>query len=108
MWNPSCVSCVSYSSRSFAHAPMLGQRPKTHDFTHNADPFIGVDNGGNTFVAAVIPYGMVKLEPDIATFDNCCSAFGYFTAGNILGLSLALGGHLDSAVIVSSKICAVK
>jgi hypothetical protein len=27
---------------------MLRQRPETHDFTHNVDPFIGIDGGDNT------------------------------------------------------------
>ena len=57
------------------------------DFTHNVDPFIGVDWGGNTFVGSAIPFGMVKLGPDMATFDNRHSGFGYFSAGNILGFS---------------------
>jgi hypothetical protein len=35
--------------------------------TRNVDPFIGVDWGGNTFVGSTIPYGMVKLGPDMET-----------------------------------------
>src|SRR5260370_34376576 len=78
-----CLSLVVL----LAHSPMLGQRPGTEDFTHNVDPFIGVDWGGNTFVGAAIPYGMVKLGPDMATFGNRRSGFGYSSFGNILGLS---------------------
>ena len=71
----------------FASATALAQRPGTQDFTHNVDPFIGVDWGGNTFVGAAIPFGMVKLGPDMETFDNRRSGFGYSSDGNILGFS---------------------
>jgi putative alpha-1,2-mannosidase len=70
-----------------ACTPVFGQLPGVQDVTHNVDPFIGVDWGGNTFVGAAIPFGMVKLGPDMATFDNRRSGFGYFSSGDILGFS---------------------
>jgi predicted alpha-1,2-mannosidase len=60
---------------------------KSIDYTHNVDPFIGVDWGGNTFVGTTIPYGMVKLGPDMETFDGRRSGFGYSSNGVILGFS---------------------
>jgi predicted alpha-1,2-mannosidase len=57
------------------------------DYTHNVDPFIGVDWGGNTFVGSAIPYGMVKVGPDMETFDGRRSGFGYSSNGVILGFS---------------------
>jgi predicted alpha-1,2-mannosidase len=57
------------------------------DYTHDVDPFIGVDWGGNTFVGTTIPYGMVKLGPDMQTFDGRRSGFGYSSYGEILGFS---------------------
>jgi predicted alpha-1,2-mannosidase len=57
------------------------------DYTHNVDPFIGVDWGGNTFVGSAIPYGMVKVGPDMETFDGRKSGFGYSSNGVILGFS---------------------
>ena len=57
------------------------------DYTGSVDPFIGVDWGGNTFVGSTIPYGMVKLGPDMETFDGRHSGFGYSSYGNILGFS---------------------
>ena len=42
----------------------------TQDYTRNVDPFIGVDWGGNTFVGSAIPYGLVKVGPDMETFDG--------------------------------------
>jgi predicted alpha-1,2-mannosidase len=57
------------------------------DYTHNVDPFIGVDWGGNTFVGAAIPYGLVKVGPDMETFDGRRSGFGYSSSGVILGFS---------------------
>jgi predicted alpha-1,2-mannosidase len=65
--------------------------------SHNArdvDPFIGVDWGGNTFVGAAIPFGMVKLGPDMETFDGRRSGFGYWSYGQILGFSQL---HLSGA-----------
>ena len=57
------------------------------DFTRDVDPFIGVDWGGNTFVGSAIPYGLVKVGPDMETFDGRRSGFGYSSNGVILGFS---------------------
>jgi predicted alpha-1,2-mannosidase len=59
----------------------------TQDYTRNVDPFIGVDWGGNTFVGSAIPFGMVKLGPDMETFDGRRSGFGYSSNGVIVGFS---------------------
>jgi predicted alpha-1,2-mannosidase len=66
--------------------PLAAQK-STPDYTHNVDPFIGVDWGGNTFVGSAIPYGLVKLGPDMETFDGRRSGFGYSSNGVILGFS---------------------
>jgi predicted alpha-1,2-mannosidase len=66
--------------------PLVAQK-STPDYTHNVDPFIGVDWGGNTFVGTAIPYGLVKLGPDMETFDGRRSGFGYSSNGVILGFS---------------------
>jgi predicted alpha-1,2-mannosidase len=71
-------------------APAVAQKPAAKpisDYTHNVDPFIGVDWGGNTFVGAAIPYGLVKVGPDMETFDGRRSGFGYSSSGVILGFS---------------------
>jgi len=57
------------------------------DYTQNVDPFIGVDWGGNTFVGAALPFGLVKVGPDMETFDGRQSGFGYSSHGMILGFS---------------------
>nr|WP_218884607.1 GH92 family glycosyl hydrolase [Edaphobacter lichenicola] len=66
--------------------PLTAQKT-TPDYTRNVDPFIGVDWGGNTFVGSAIPYGLVKLGPDMETFDGRRSGFGYSSNGVILGFS---------------------
>jgi len=66
--------------------PTFAQK-STPDYTQNVDPFIGVDWGGNTFVGAALPFGMVKLGPDMETFDGRQSGFGYSSHGVILGFS---------------------
>jgi len=57
------------------------------DYTHNVDPFIGVDWGGNTFVGSTVPFGMLKVGPDMETFDGRRSGFGYSSSGLVLGFS---------------------
>jgi predicted alpha-1,2-mannosidase len=73
-------------------AGQLGWSQKTaakfgEDYTRDVDPFIGVDWGGNTFVGSAIPYGLVKIGPDMETFDGRRSGFGYSSNGVILGFS---------------------
>jgi len=57
------------------------------DLAHNVYPFLGVDWGGNTFVGSTVPFGMVKLGPDMENFDGRASSFGYSSNGVILGFS---------------------
>ena len=57
------------------------------DYVRNIYPFLGVDWGGNTFVGAAVPFGMVKLGPDMESFDGRPSGFGYLSGGRILGFS---------------------
>jgi predicted alpha-1,2-mannosidase len=71
---------------------LLAQEPL--DYTKDVDPFIGVDWGGNTFVGSAIPFGLVKLGPDMVTFDGRPSGFGYSSHGEILGFSHT---HLSGA-----------
>jgi predicted alpha-1,2-mannosidase len=76
-------------------SPLTGQTARSQktpvkaaqDYTRNVDPFIGVDWGGNTFVGSAIPYGLVKVGPDMETFDGRRSGFGYSSHGVILGFS---------------------
>jgi predicted alpha-1,2-mannosidase len=71
-------------------ASVIAQKPASKpvpDYAHNVDPFIGVDWGGNTFVGSAIPYGLVKVGPDMETFDGRRSGFGYSSSGVILGFS---------------------
>ncbi len=64
------------------------------DYVHTVYPFLGVDWGGNTFVGAAVPFGMVKLGPDMESFDGRPSDFGYLSGGRILGFSHT---HLSGA-----------
>jgi hypothetical protein len=46
--------------------PVVAQKPAAKpisDYTHNVDPFIGVDWGGNTFVGSRFPMAWSKLVP---------------------------------------------
>jgi predicted alpha-1,2-mannosidase len=57
------------------------------DYVQSVYGFLGVDWGGNTFVGAAVPFGMVKLGPDMESFDGKPSKFGYMSGGRILGFS---------------------
>jgi predicted alpha-1,2-mannosidase len=70
----------------------IGQTSPSHDktpagYVDSVYPFLGVDWGGNTFVGAAVPFGMVKLGPDMENFDSRPSGFGYVSGGRILGFS---------------------
>ncbi len=54
------------------------------DLTKYVDPFIGAVGEGHTFPGATLPYGMVKLGPDIAPLN---SNSGYLPTGNLRGVS---------------------
>src|SRR6185503_20994194 len=62
-------------------------RSATPDYARDVDPFIGVDWGGNTFVGSTVPFGMLKVGPDMKTFDGSRSGFGYSSHGVVLGFS---------------------
>jgi len=42
---------------------------ESKNLTGYVDPFIGVENGGNVFPGATLPFGMVKLGPDMCAID---------------------------------------
>jgi predicted alpha-1,2-mannosidase len=83
------VLCVAAAAVLHAQTP-----PSTPDYVKSVYPFLGVDWGGNTFVGAALPFGMVKLGPDMESFDGRQSGFGYWTGGRILGFSHT---HLSGA-----------
>jgi predicted alpha-1,2-mannosidase len=51
------------------------------------DPFIGVDWHGQAFLGATAPFGMVKVGPDMESFDGKPSGSGYRSGGRVLGFS---------------------
>ena len=91
---PMLLALAMGASGSSAAQKPAGNKPTGTDFTRNVDPFIGVDWGGNTFVGSTVPFGMLKVGPDIETFDGRRSGFGYWSNGVILGFShLHLSGR---------------
>ncbi len=57
------------------------------DHAKDVDPFIGVDRDGEVFVGATVPFGMVKLGPDVRTFDGKLIKSGYYSTGEVVGFS---------------------
>lgn len=78
--------CSSFALSHGQPAP-ASNKAGTSDYVHNVYPFLGVDWGGNTLVGAAVPFGMVKLGPDMESFDSRPSGFGYMSGGRILGFS---------------------
>ncbi|WP_213804359.1 GH92 family glycosyl hydrolase [Granulicella sp. dw_53] len=79
------IACLSWLC--LVTGSSAADTPSQKDYTHEVYPFLGVDWGGNVFVGSAIPYGMVKLGPDMETFDGRRSGFGYSSSGTILGFS---------------------
>jgi predicted alpha-1,2-mannosidase len=65
----------------------VAQTPQPPGHARDVYPFLGVDWGGNTFVGAALPFGMVKVAPDMQSFDGRPSGFGYMSGGAIIGFS---------------------
>ncbi len=55
------------------------------NYTKYVDPFIGVENNGNTFPGVSLPYAMVKLGPDCYRKETNS---GYLSKGEVWGFSL--------------------
>jgi predicted alpha-1,2-mannosidase len=67
--------------------PVAAQKTGAAGHAGEVYPFLGVDWGGNTFVGAALPFGMMKAGPDMENFDGRLSKFGYMSGGRILGFS---------------------
>ncbi|KAI1112795.1 glycoside hydrolase family 92 protein [Nemania sp. NC0429] len=59
---------------------------QAQDLTQFVLPSMGDANGGNTFPGVSLPFGMVKLGPDLYTGSDSYS--GYQPTGNFIGFSL--------------------
>src|ERR1700733_15309946 len=80
-------SCALVLCGAFAQTTTSSHSNASTEYTPDVYPFLGVDWGGNTFVGAAMPFGMVKLGPDMESFDSRPSGFGYVSGGRILGSS---------------------
>jgi predicted alpha-1,2-mannosidase len=80
-------SLVSLLNSSFGQVRPVAEKSASTNHVADVYPFLGVDWGGNTFVGAALPFGMVKLGPDMESFDSRPSGFGYISGGRILGFS---------------------
>lgn len=78
-----CCVALSYGALNIYAASLPAQK----DYTREVYPFLGVDWGGNVFIGSAVPFGMVKVGPDMQNFDGRPSGFGYSSNGVILGFS---------------------
>ena len=81
----SAVLCVLYGMSWMAGA-QGGSSPQAYDVV---DPFIGTAEGGNTFPAATLPFGMIQWGP-----DTRADGWYHFGDKTIRGLSLT---HISGA-----------
>jgi putative alpha-1,2-mannosidase len=58
-------SLVSLLNSSFGQVRPVAEKSASTNHVADVYPFLGVDWGGNTFVGAALPFGMVKLGPDM-------------------------------------------
>jgi predicted alpha-1,2-mannosidase len=69
------------------------------DLTHLVNPFIGTQNGGNTYPGAEVPFGMVQLSPDTGHdtgYDYDQDHIRGFSAVHLSGVGCGLGGDLPT------------
>ena len=71
-------SLNAVTSSGFAWQPQTGMRLISY-----VDPFIGVDNGGNTVPGAAVPFGFANPSPDTLRHETS----GYDSAQPIIGFS---------------------
>ncbi|KAI9851187.1 MAG: hypothetical protein M1838_004297 [Thelocarpon superellum] len=62
---------------------LVGCTTAATDYTQYVLPFLGTDGGGNMFPGPTMPFGVVKLGPDVGA-----SVSGYSTTGTITGFSM--------------------
>ena len=78
---------VFFGALLFSSVAVAQTSSRAEDLIRDVYPFLGVDWGGNTFVGAALPFGLVKVGPDMENFDGLPSKFGYMSGGRILGFS---------------------
>ncbi|MEG3085569.1 GH92 family glycosyl hydrolase [Sphingomonas sp. PB2P12] len=81
------VAASVIHAQSTTPAAVTAEPASSPDLVSEVDPFIGSDWYGQVFVGATAPFGMVKVGPDMVSFDGVPSKFGYRTSGNIVGFS---------------------
>jgi predicted alpha-1,2-mannosidase len=77
------VACAASADMSVA-ATSTQQAAKPADAVY---PFLGVDWGGEVFLGAAVPFGVVKLGPDVESFDGVPVGSGYASSGLVDGFS---------------------
>ncbi|KAI0172268.1 glycoside hydrolase family 92 protein [Hypoxylon sp. FL1284] len=77
---------ASAASLVLAIASLLDTYAQAKDLSTYVRPLTGSTNGGNTFPGVSLPYGMVKLGPDLYTGSDSYS--GYQSTGSFIGFSL--------------------
>lgn len=75
------VAALLLAATASGATPLQGDAPA--NLVALADPFLGVDGGGNTVPGATVPFGMVSLSPDTSR----ATSSGYDSKGKILGFS---------------------
>ena len=81
---PFVILCTPLFAAQVAAVAPQAAVPATHERAIVlADPFFGVDAGGNTVPGAAVPFGFVEMSPDTVYM----ATNGYASRGNVIGFS---------------------
>lgn len=74
---------LAFAGLFILHGVAGSRNPGSGPLTSFADPFVGVDGGGNTVPGPQLPFGFVNLSPDTTPMETS----GYTSSGRIVGFS---------------------
>ncbi|HEY4350438.1 MAG TPA: GH92 family glycosyl hydrolase [Paraburkholderia sp.] len=84
-----CGACATLAQTGThdANAVPTSRGAATSEPASAVYPFLGVDAGGKVFLGATVPFGMVRLGPDVESFDGEPAGGGYASSGLVEGFS---------------------
>jgi predicted alpha-1,2-mannosidase len=82
-----CVGCSVPAQAAASDATASTRLSNTAAPSNAVYPFLGVDWGGKVFLGATVPFGMIKLGPDVETFEGVPDGAGYVSTGLVDGFS---------------------
>ncbi|MBK5091251.1 GH92 family glycosyl hydrolase [Burkholderia sp. R-69927] len=82
-----CIVGANVARAATDDVSIAALRQPTAGAASTVYPFLGVDWGGEVFLGAAVPFGVVKLGPDVESFDGQPVGSGYASTGLVDGFS---------------------